>query len=187
VSGNKGFSKERSSDVTKKDAIIGFFVLLTCSVLPAGCDNSGEKAARAEVEEAKNSLLKVKTDLVKAQGAIADLKEEMDAVRKTRDELDLLVQQLTTERDKALVQARKAQDAMEDTVARFSDGGGALNALQSEIEKLKTTIAQQQNTIAEQQATIEQLVSSAGPKQAMPEGPAEPVGPAEPNEPNEAP
>jgi predicted nucleic acid-binding Zn-ribbon protein len=111
----------------------------------------------------------------------------MAAARKTSDELDLLVQQLTMERDKALVQARKAQEAMEDTVARFSDGGGALSALQSEIEKLKTTIAQQQNTIAEQQATIEQLVSSAGPKQGMGEGPAEPIGPAEPNEPNEAP
>lgn len=173
--------------MTKKDAIIGFFVLLTCSVLPAGCDNSGEKAARAEAEEAMNSLLKVKTDLVKARGEIADLKEEMAAAKKSRDELDLLVQQLTTERDKALVQARKAQEAIQDTVARFSDGGGALSALQTEIEKLKTTIAQQQNTITEQQATIEQLVSSAGPKQGIGEGPTEPVGPAEPNEPNEAP
>ena len=173
--------------MAKKDAIFGFLVLLTCSVLPAGCDNSGEKAARAEAEEAMNSLLKVKTDLVKAQGEIADLKEEMDAAKKSRDELDLLVQQLTAERDKAIVQARKAQDAMEDTVARFSDGGGALSALQSEIEKLKTTIAQQQNTIAEQQATIEQLVSSAEPKQGIPQGPTEPVGPAEPNEPNDAP
>jgi chromosome segregation ATPase len=168
--------------VAKKDAIIGFLVLLTCSVLPAGCDNSGEKAARAEVEEAMNSLLKVKTDLVKAQGQIADLKEEMDATKKTRDELDLLVQQLTTERGKALVQARKAQDAMENTVARFSDGGGALNALQSEIEKLKTTIAQQQNTIAEQQATIENLLNAA----RLPTG-LESVQPTEPNEPNEAP
>jgi len=173
--------------VTKKDAIIGFLVLLTCSVFAAGCDNSGEKAARAEVEEAMNSLLKVKTDLVKAQGEIADLKEEMAAARKTRDELDLLVQQLTAERDKALVQARKAQGAVEDTVARFSDGGGALSALQSEIEKLKTTIAQQQNTIAEQQATIEQLVSSAGSKQGMDKGPVEPAEPTEPNEPNDAP
>jgi chromosome segregation ATPase len=174
--------------VTKKDAIIGFLVFLTCSVLPAGCDNSGEKTARAEAEEAMNSLLKVKTDLVKAQGEIADLKEEMDAAKKTRDELDLLVQQLTAERGKALVQARKAQDAMEDTVARFSDGGGALSALQSEIEKLKTTIAQQQKTIAEQQATIEQLAATGvEPKQGMGEGPTEPVGPAEPNEPNDAP
>jgi chromosome segregation ATPase len=173
--------------VTKKDVIIGFLVLLTCSVLPAGCDNSGEKAARAEAEEAMNSLLKVKTDLVKARGEIADLKEEMAAARKTRDELDLLVQQLTAERDKALVQARKAQDAIQDTVARFSDGGGAISALQSEIEKLKATIAQQQNTIAEQQATIEQLVSSAEPRQGMDKGPVEPPEPTEPNEPNEAP
>ncbi len=173
--------------MTKKDAIIGFLVLLTCSVLPAGCDNSGEKAARAEAEEAMDSLLKVKTDLVKAQGEIADLKEEMDAAKKTRDELDLLVQQLTAERDKALVQARKAQGAMEDTVARFSDGGGAISALQSEIEKLKTTIAQQQNTIAEQQASIEQLVSSAEPKQGIDKGPVAPPEPTEPNEPNDAP
>jgi chromosome segregation ATPase len=173
--------------VAKKDAIFRFLVLLTCSVLPAGCDNSGEKAARAEAEEAMNSLLKVKTDLVKAQGEIADLKEEMDAAKKTRDELDLLVQQLTAERDKALVQARKAQGAVEDTVARFSDGGGALNAFQTEIEKLKATIAQQQNTIAEQQASIEQLVSSAEPRQGMDKGPVEPAEPTEPNEPNDAP
>jgi len=168
--------------VAKKDAIIGFLVLLTCSVLPAGCDNSGEKAARAEAEEAMNSLLKVKTDLVKAQGEIADLKEEMEAAKKSRDELDLLVQQLTAERDKALVQARKAQDAMQDTVARFSDGGGALSALQNEIEKLKTTVAQQQNTIAEQQATIENLLNAA----RLPTG-LESVQPTEPNEPNDAP
>jgi len=168
--------------VTKKDAIIGFLVFLTCSVLPAGCDNSGEKAARAEAEEAMNSLLKVKTDLVKAQGEIADLKEEMEAAKKSRDELDLLVQQLTAERDKALVQARKAQEAMQDTVARFSDGGGALSALQNEIEKLKTTVAQQQNTIAEQQATIENLLNAA----RLPTG-LESVQPTEPNEPNDAP
>jgi len=173
--------------VAKKDAIFGFLVLLTCLVFAAGCDNSGEKAARAEAEEAMNSLLKVKTDLVKAQGEIADLKEEMDAAKKSRDELDLLVQQLTAERDKALVQARKAQESMQDTVARFSDGGGALSALQSEIEKLKATIAQQQNTIAEQQASIEQLVSSAEPRQGMDKGPVEPPEPTEPNEPNAAP
>ena len=168
--------------MTKKDAIIGFLVLLICSVFAAGCDNSGEKAARAEAEEAMNSLLKVKTDLVKAQGEIADLKEEMEAAKKSRDELDLLVQQLTAERDKALVQARKAQEAMQDTVARFSDGGGALSALQNEIEKLKTTVAQQQNTIAEQQATIENLLNAA----RLPTG-LESVQPTEPNEPNDAP
>lgn len=104
------------------------------------------------------SLSKVKTDLAKAEGQVASLKEELGAAKSARDELEQQVKQLTSEKDKAIaVQTAAGQEMVKKLTDQLNEQTGKVTELQNQISGLQKTIQDQQATITQQQATIEQL------------------------------
>ena len=165
----------------KKNVAIGCLVLLAYSLLLTGCD--ADKKAKEQVDEAVTAALKAELNLAQIKGRIANLEEELKAVKEMRDQLDQQVQMLTAERDNAVAKANQAQEAMQDMAAEVDDPD--LEALQSQIAQLKKVVAEQQALITEQQAMIEELANSAQPAEETVEEPPEPVEPNDLIEPNE--
>jgi methylase of polypeptide subunit release factors len=115
--------------MTKKKLTIKFLILLLCSLVLAGCDNSVEERdkAVAEAEKAKTELAQVKAELEETQSERDELKEnlatvsenwekansELTAVTQAHDDLLEQVNELTDERDSAIDQAKDAKATIE--------------------------------------------------------------------------
>jgi chromosome segregation ATPase len=124
-------------------------------------------------------LSKVKTDLAKAEGQVASLKEELGAAKSARDELEQQVKQLTSEKDKAIaVQTAAGQETVKKLTDQLNEQTGKVTELQSQIGGLQKTIQDQQATITQQQATIGQLQKTIEELKRPPEPNA--VTPAQP-------
>jgi len=150
--------RQKNKDMTTRLLILEFLAVLACLLVPIGCEDKDKKKALAEAAEAKILLAKVKADLSKAKNKIADLEEELEAIKEIHDELQKQVEQRAGERDTAIAVAEQTLAKIKDLTAQ-SDGQvesvGIL--LHNEIEQLKAVIESQRTTIAEQQAAIEEM------------------------------
>jgi chemotaxis protein MotB len=138
-----------------------FLLIFVCSLILIGCRQRNDQQANGDADEATISLSKIRADLTKARREMADLKEELQAVKDIRDELDKQVAKMTAERDKALKAAMAAEQKMKDLASQLTELPDSIDSLENElkqrdklIESQQITIAEQQTAIAEQQAII---------------------------------
>jgi chromosome segregation ATPase len=161
-----------------------FLVILICLLILIGCRQKNDQQASEDTAEMATSLSKIRSDLTKARRQITDLKEELQAVKDIRDELDKQMAQMTAERDNALKTAKTAEQKTQDLNAQLSERPDSLSSLENElkernklIESQQTTIAEQQAIISEQEATIaalekilqEQIPAEEQPQEEIPE------------------
>ena len=139
--------------MTKKKLTIKFLILLLCSLVLAGCDNSVEERdkAVAEAEKAKTELAQVKAELEETQSERDELKEnlatvsenwekansELTAVTQAHDDLLEQVNELTDDRDSAIDQAKDAKATIEKLSIRLKEKDGDIREL---VEWVKATI-----------------------------------------------
>lgn len=133
-----------------------FFIVLFCSLMLTGCRNKSDQPSNEQTAESATLLSKLRSDLTKAKRQTADLKEELDAVKDIRDELDKQVARITAERDNALKEIMTAEQKINDLTTQLSDLPESLNALEKELNERNNLIESQQFTITEQQATIDE-------------------------------
>ena len=114
-------------------------------------------------------MAKVKGDLARARRELADLKEELAAVKDTRDELHAQVERLIAERGGAIATTEKTQETVRNLTAQSSQQAQTVGSLQNETKELRALVENQQTVITEQQAligklqkTIEQLQGATG-------------------------
>ena len=131
-----------------------FSVLILGLVSLAGCGDGDVEEARQEAREAKKKVSTLEFSLAQAQQQITDLKEELNVVRETRDELQRQVDQLVPERDEALVLAGQAEQVITNLSARAEGQTSATTALQKEIDQLKALVADQAALIEELQKSV---------------------------------
>jgi len=145
--------------MVRMKSAMGVFTLLCCALILMGCENKEkEKALTARAAAAEMLLSKVKTDLAKAEGQVASLKEELGAAKSARDELEQQVKQLTGERDKAItVQTAAGQETVKKLTDQLNEQTGKVTELQNQISGLQKTIQEQQATIEQLQKTIDSL------------------------------
>lgn len=135
---------------------VGCLIVLACVFVP-GCKDEEKERALAEAEEARLELAKVKTALIRAHREAADLKEELAAVKETRNELQAQIDQIIKEHGTIIAQAGNAQERLRQLAAQSDDQAKSLSTLQSENSELKAMVESQQAIIDEQKATIEEL------------------------------
>ena len=128
--------------------------VLCCSLILTGCREKSEQQESNQAAETTASLSKIRADLTKAKREIADLKEELQAVKDIRDELDKQVAQMVVERDNALKAATAAEQELKDLIAQLGEMPDSLKSLENELNHRNELIESQQATIAEQQAAI---------------------------------
>ncbi|UCG48534.1 MAG: hypothetical protein JSU94_01920 [Phycisphaerales bacterium] len=175
-----------------RGVVVRIVTVSACCLSLFGCkDRAGEKA-KAEAAEARIALSKVRAELNRANGRIAELNEELQAVAQSRDELDLQVGQLIEQRDKALTLAQNSKAVTEKLMAHSSEQSRSTADFEAQIRQLNITIEQHKTTIAQQQAYIEELQKvilefQPGEQPQQQDDGAEPMEPqpAEPEEPEE--
>ena len=128
-------------------------IVLCCSLILIGCRDKNGRQASEEAAET-SSLPKIRSDLTKARREMADLKEELQAVKDIRDELDKQVAKITAERDKALKAATAAEQKVKDLTAQLGGLPENISSLENELKERNKLIESQQITISEQQATV---------------------------------
>jgi len=131
-----------------------FLVVLGCSLILMGCRDKNDQQANDEAAEATTSLSKIRSDLTRAKRNLADSKEELQAVKDIRDELDKQVAQITAERDNAVKAAMAAEQKIKDLTAQVSEMPDSLSSLENELKEQNAVIENQRMTIAEQQAAM---------------------------------
>jgi len=119
-----------------------------------GCRDKNDRQVNDEAAEATTSLTKIRADLTRAKRNLADSKEELQAVKDIRDELDKQVARITVERDNAVNAAMAAEQKIKDLTAQLSEKPDGLSSLENELKEQNTLIENQQMTIAEQQAAM---------------------------------
>lgn len=154
---------------------VGFLVVLACAVVVAGCKDREREEALLEAEEARMSLVKVQAALTRAKREVADLKEELLAVKETRRELQTQVDQIIKEHGTAVAEAGNAEERIRQLTAQSDGQAESVSALQKEIAALKVLTETQQATIEELQATIEQLQGTSEEEQDIMEESEEPI------------
>ena len=131
-----------------------FLVIFVCSLMLIGCRQRDDQQANGESDEATRSLSKIRSDLTRAKREMVDLKEELQAVKDIRDELDKQVAKMTAERDDALKAAMAAEQKIKDLTAQLSELPESLSSLEKELKQRNELIESQQSTIAELQTAI---------------------------------
>ena len=131
-----------------------FLVVLICSFILMGCRDKNDQQASDEAAETTTSLSKIRADLTRAKRNLADSKEELQAVKDIRDELDKQVAKITAERNNAINAAMAAEQKIKDLTTQLSEKPDGLSSLENELKELNTVIENQQMTIAEQQAAM---------------------------------
>ena len=161
---------------------IGCVCMLAYALVIAGCKDEERKQALAEAEEARLEMVKVKTALSRANREMTDLKEELAAVKETRNELQARIDQIIKEHGSVVAEAGNAQERLRQLAAQSDDQAKSMSTLQSENAELKamaeaqqTTIEEQKATIEELQKTIEELQGTSVDTQDVMEEPQEPV------------
>jgi len=144
-----------------------------------GCEDEEKKKALAEAAEARMSLSKVTVDLTRAKSQIAYLKEELEAVKQTHNELQEQTEPLFGERDNAMAAAEKAQERIKNLTAQLNEQAESAGMLRKDIKELELVIEKQERTIAEQQVTIEELLKIIEQQQGTTEEQQENVEPPE--------
>lgn len=148
---------DKGAEMAKEMARLGFLIVSVLFLVCSGCKDEGKQKAIAEAEQAAISLTKLKTQLIRAEREIADLKEELDAVKASRDKLDLQMGNLMEERGNAIKAAQQAQEGVKSLTARSVEQTDNTSKLKIEIAQLRATTEAQSAVIEEQQATIEEL------------------------------
>ena len=131
-----------------------FLVVLICSLILMGCRDKNDQQESDEAAETTTSLTKIRADLTRAKRNLADSKEELQAVKDIRDELDKQVAKITAERDNAVKAAMAAEQKIKGLTAQVSEKPDSFGSLEDELKKQNTVIENQQITIAEQQAAM---------------------------------
>lgn len=144
--------------MSSKKTAAALFVLLACLLGVVGCDKENERL-RAEARQAKDELSKVADDLDRMIRRMIRLGDDLEAVRRERNELEQLVQQLRREPDATSVGARESFEEIAVQFAQANKEAENVAGLREQISRLNATVAEQQDTIKEQQATIEQSQS----------------------------
>ena len=113
---------------------VGTFLFVTVSLLAlSGCTDGDAEDARKEAREAKKKVSTLELSLARAQQQITDLKEELNVVRETRDELQRQVDQLVPELDKARLVAGEAEQIITHLSTRAEGQNTATAALEKEM------------------------------------------------------
>ncbi len=150
---------------------IGCVCMLAYALVIAGCKDEEREQALAEAEEARLALVKVKTALSRANREITDLKEELAAVKETRNELQARIDQIIREHGSVVAEAGNAKERLRQLAAQSDDQAKSMSTVQSENAELKTMAETQQATIDEQKATIEELKKTIEELQGTSEDP----------------
>ena len=129
-------------------------VVLICLLILMGCRDKNDRQASDEDAETTTSLNKIRADLTRTKRNLADSKEELQAVKDIRDELDKQVAKITAERDNAVNAAMAAEQKIKDLTTQLGDKPDGLSLLENELKELNKIIENQQMTIAEQQAAM---------------------------------
>lgn len=148
---------ERNIEMARTVQIHRFLAVLACSLVLMGCEDEEKKKALEEAEEAKMTLARVKVSLTKANRQMADLKEVLEVVTESRDELQKQIEQLLQERGHTVAEVEKAQEGINDRTSQLNQQTQSVVTLQNQIKKLNAVIEEQETIIAEQQIIIEQL------------------------------
>jgi chromosome segregation ATPase len=152
--------------MTKVRRTVGFLVVLAC-VFITGCKDEERERALAEAEASRRELVGVKTALIRANRELTDLKEELAAVKETRNELQAQVDQIIKEHGSVLAEAGNAQERIRQLTAQSNDQADNVSTLKAELARFKTLTETQQATIEELQKTIEQLQGTVGEEQEI--------------------
>lgn len=139
---------------------LGFLPLLACAIALFGCEDDEKKNALADAERSRMSLVKAEAKLTRAQRQIADLQEELDAVKEKRDTLDAQVKKLLEDQGKAVAVAQEAQEGIRNLAARSTVQTESVATLQAQINELASIIQSQEKIISEQEATIDELLKT---------------------------
>jgi chromosome segregation ATPase len=148
--------------------VVIVFALIVCALVLVGCKDKEKEQALSRATAAEMSLSKVKADLTKAEGQIAGLKEELEAAKKSRDELDNQVKQLTTERDVAIAKTMGGQDAAKKLADQLSEQTSKANELQNQVAQMQKLVENQQQTIEQLRKTFEGINRAPAPGAAEP-------------------
>lgn len=156
------------------------FLLLLGLLLPAGCRDRGTQEARREASDAKATVAKFELRLAGATQEIFDLKAELKAVKKTRDELQEQMDKIKQERDQALTLSQQAKELITNLSARANNQAGATAGLEKQIADLKATVQEQQKVIEDlrKEAAGQPVAETEASGEAKDRTPP----PAEPNE-----
>jgi len=142
--------------IMAKAVSVGAFLFLAVALLSVpGCGGDAEEA-RQEAREAKKRVSTLELSLAKTQQQITDLKEELNVVRETRDELQKQVDLLVPELDKAQRVAGEAEQVITHLSTRAEGQNTTTATLQKEVADLKALVADQAALIEElQKAALE--------------------------------
>lgn len=142
------------------------FAILACALVLAGCKDTKNVAALDRAATAEASLAKTRADLTKAEKQATNLKEELEAAKSARDELEQQVKQLTSDRDKATTTL--SVGSLEEA-KKLADQSGGQTANVAELQKTindQRVIIQQQATALEQLRNIIDRLRRAPPRSA---------------------
>lgn len=148
--------------------VVRVFALLSCGLVLMGCRDKEKERALSRAAEAEMTLTKVKADLTKAEGEVASLKEELEAAKSARDELNKQVIDLAMERDKAIAQTAGGQDAVKKLAEQLSEQTNKANELQNQVTQLQKVIENQRQTIEQLQKVIDDLKQAPAPSATEP-------------------
>jgi uncharacterized coiled-coil protein SlyX len=129
-------------------------LLLLGLLVPAGCRDRGLQKAQQEAREAKTTVVSLEMRLAGAIKEIDDLKAELKAVRQTRDELQEQMDKMKRDRDEAVTLAQQAKEAITSLTATSKGQAGATAGLEKQIADLKALVAEQQKVIDDLQKGV---------------------------------
>ena len=155
-------------------------LLLLGLLLPAGCRGRSTQQARQEASNAKATVAKLELRLAGATQEISDLKVELKAVKRTRDELQEQIDKSRQERDQALALSQQAKELVTDLSARADGQAGVTAGLEKQIAQLKTLVQEQQKIIEDlrKEAVVQPVAETEASEEAKDKTPP----PTEPNE-----
>jgi chromosome segregation ATPase len=148
--------------------VVIVFALIVCALVLVGCKDKEKEQALSRAAAAEMSLSKVKADLTKAEGQVVSLKEELGAVKSTRDELEKQNVELAMEKDKAIAKTAGGQDAAKKLADQLSEQTSKVNELQNQVAQMQKVVENQQQTIEQLRKTIEGLNRAPAPGAAEP-------------------
>ena len=134
---------------------VGLLVtLLVVLAATGGCGGREVEEAKAEAREAKATVAKLQLRLNQIVQDHEALKDELNVVRETRDNLQKEADALKMERDDASALAEQAEQVITSLSTQAAGQTTTQGTLKKEIEELKALIAEQQALIEELQASV---------------------------------
>ena len=136
--------------------VFNVITVLLCVLVLSGCDNSEKEKALAQAAEAKASLLKIKTELIRTKAERDSIRDRLNETIEARDELAQQLKELNedydeviTETDTADEELGKSREAIQILMSQMLEQTKKLNQLENQNSGLKATIEQLQTELAQ--------------------------------------